>query len=32
MMLDGTQYIASAWWVITLPGVAILLVTLISIS
>ena len=28
MMLDGTQYIASAWWVITLPGVAILLVTL----
>jgi len=28
MMLDGTQYIASAWWVITLPGIAILLVTL----
>lgn len=28
MMLDGSQYIASAWWVITLPGVAILLVTL----
>ncbi len=28
MMLDGTQYIASAWWVITLPGLAILLVTL----
>ena len=28
MMLDGTQYIASAWWVITLPGFAILLVTL----
>ncbi len=27
-MLDGTQYIASAWWVITLPGLAILLVTL----
>jgi peptide/nickel transport system permease protein len=22
MMLDGVQYIASAWWVITLPGVA----------
>jgi peptide/nickel transport system permease protein len=28
MMLDGSQYIASAWWVITLPGVAILVVTL----
>ncbi len=28
MMLDGSQYIASAWWVITLPGLAILLVTL----
>ena len=27
-MLDGSQYIASAWWVITLPGIAILLVTL----
>jgi peptide/nickel transport system permease protein len=28
MMLDGTQYIASAWWVITLPGLAVLLTTL----
>ena len=28
MMLDGVQYIASAWWVITLPGVAVLLTTL----
>jgi peptide/nickel transport system permease protein len=28
MMLDGTQYIANAWWVITLPGVAVLLTTL----
>lgn len=28
MMLDGTQYIASAWWVITLPGMAVLLTTL----
>lgn len=28
MMLDGTQYIAKAWWVITLPGVAVLLLTL----
>jgi peptide/nickel transport system permease protein len=28
MMLDGSQYIASAWWVITLPGIAVLLVTL----
>jgi peptide/nickel transport system permease protein len=28
MMLDGTQYIASAWWVITLPGIAVLLTTL----
>ena len=28
MMLDGTQYIARAWWVITLPGFAVLLLTL----
>jgi peptide/nickel transport system permease protein len=28
MMLDGVQYIASAWWVITLPGIAVLLTTL----
>jgi len=28
MMLDGTQYIANAWWVITLPGFAVLLTTL----
>lgn len=28
MMLDGVQYIASAWWVITLPGAAVLLTTL----
>ena len=28
MMLDGTQYIANAWWVITLPGLAVLLTTL----
>jgi peptide/nickel transport system permease protein len=28
MMLDGTQYIASAWWVITIPGIAVLLTTL----
>jgi peptide/nickel transport system permease protein len=28
MMLDGTQYIANAWWVITLPGVAVFLTTL----
>ena len=28
MMLDGVQYIASAWWVITFPGVAVLLTTL----
>jgi peptide/nickel transport system permease protein len=28
MMLDGTQYIAKAWWVITLPGLAVLLLTL----
>jgi peptide/nickel transport system permease protein len=28
MMLDGTQYIASAWWVITFPGVAVLITTL----
>lgn len=28
MMLDGTQYIASAWWVITLPGLAVLFTTL----
>lgn len=28
MMLDGTQYIANAWWVITLPGLAVLLLTL----
>jgi peptide/nickel transport system permease protein len=28
MMLDGVQYIASAWWVITFPGLAVLLTTL----
>lgn len=28
MMLDGTQYIASSWWVITLPGIAVLITTL----
>jgi len=28
MMLDGAQYIAKAWWVITLPGLAVLLLTL----
>ena len=28
MMLDGVQYIASAWWVITFPGIAVLLTTL----
>jgi peptide/nickel transport system permease protein len=28
MMLDGVQYIASAWWVITIPGIAVLLTTL----
>ena len=28
MMLDGTHYIANAWWVITLPGLAVLLTTL----
>ena len=28
MMPDGVQYIASAWWVITFPGLAVLLTTL----
>lgn len=28
MMLDGTQYIANAWWVITLPGLALMLTTM----
>lgn len=28
MMLDGVQYIASAWWVITFPGLAVLFTTL----
>jgi peptide/nickel transport system permease protein len=28
MMLDGVQYIASAWWVIAFPGLAVLITTL----
>jgi peptide/nickel transport system permease protein len=28
MMLEAQQYIATAWWIITLPGIAILLITL----